>query len=125
MITDIERCVFCEGSSAMSIEPLKILDVLDRCCENFTFPMLDNGYFYLAATRLSLYRSTIDWAMVIETFGYSPRSGEPDLCIYTFASSLCNRGVPESYGSGELYESYLRNNPNNEMRFINPIGWDE
>ena len=29
-----------------------ILSVLDRCCDTYTFPMLDNGYVYLAATRL-------------------------------------------------------------------------
>lgn len=109
----------------MSNEADKILDILDRCCNSFTFPMLDNGYVYLAATRLSLYRANADWAMVIETFGFSPRSGCPDTCIYTFANVLCNRNVPESSGKGELYENYLRNNPNNEMRFIQPLDCDE
>ncbi len=37
--------------------------------------MLDNAYFYLAATRLSLHRPTSGWVLVIETFGYSPREG--------------------------------------------------
>jgi len=41
----------------MPIEADQILSVLDRCCDAFSFPMLDNGYFYLAATRLSLYRT--------------------------------------------------------------------
>jgi hypothetical protein len=109
----------------MAIDPDQILAILDRCCDNFTFPMLDNGYYYLAATRLSLYRSTADWAMVIETFGFSPRAGIPHTSICTFASALCNRDVPESYGKGELYENYLKNNPNNEVRFINPLDWDE
>lgn len=31
-----------------------------------TFPMLDDGYLYLAATRLCLHRSDTDWALVIE-----------------------------------------------------------
>ena len=38
----------------------KILQVFDGCCESYTFPMLDNGYVYLAATRLSLHRSPSD-----------------------------------------------------------------
>lgn len=42
-----------------------MLSDLDECYR-FTFPMLDNGYFYLAATRMSLYRSPEDWALVIE-----------------------------------------------------------
>src|SRR5208337_1282662 len=54
-------------------------------------------------------------------FGFSPRSGLPDTHIQTFASTLCNRDVPEVYGTGELYHSYLANNPNNDSRFIFPI----
>jgi hypothetical protein len=49
----------------------EILRILDSCCDAYTFPMLDNGYVYLAATRLSLFRSPRDWAMVIEVFGFS------------------------------------------------------
>jgi len=49
--------------------PQLILAILDRCCDRNTFPMLDNGYVYLAATRLSLFRSPDDWAIAIEVFG--------------------------------------------------------
>jgi hypothetical protein len=66
----------------------QILAILDTCCHAATFPMLDNGYVYLAASRLSLHRSDSDWALVIEIFGFSPRSSSPDLHIYTFASRL-------------------------------------
>ena len=52
----------------------RILAVLDRCLETNTFTMLDNGYVYPAASRLSLFRSDADWALVIETFGYNHRS---------------------------------------------------
>ena len=65
-----------------------ILDVLDRCAADFTFPMLDNGYVYLAATRLSLHRSDDDWGLVIEVFGFSPRAGLPDTTVHTFGSRL-------------------------------------
>lgn len=105
----------------MAIDPDQILFLLDRCCDVFTFPMLDNGYWYLAATRLSLFRSPADWAMVIETFGYNPRAGVPDTAICTFASTICNRDVPGSYVSQEAYENYLKNNPNNDVRFIYPM----
>lgn len=83
-----------------------ILEILDRCCETFTFPMLDNGYVYLAATRLSLFRSAEDWAMVIEVFGYSPRESIPSTHIYTFASRL-------QASDGE--------DPHHESDFVNPI----
>lgn len=105
----------------MPIEVDHILSVLDRCCDAFTFPMLDNGYVYLAATRLSLYRTAKEWAMVIEVFGFSPRSGLPDTHIHTFASSLYNRDAPEKYVNREAYDRYLANNPNNDSRFVYPI----
>jgi uncharacterized protein DUF7003 len=83
----------------------QILSVLDQRCANFTFPMLDNGYVYLAATRLSLYRSETDWGMVIEVFGYSPRAGLPDIHIHTFASALQNRDSRDQYKSPEAQSS--------------------
>ena len=99
----------------------EILSVLDRCCDNFTFPMLDNGYVYLAATRLSLFRSDVDWALVIEVFGFMPRSGLPDTSIYTFASRLHDRDTPGDFVTREAYENYLTDNPHNESRAIFPI----
>ena len=86
-----------------------ILKVLDNCCDDFTFPMLDNGYVYLAATRLSLFRDNADWAMTIEVFGFSPRAGLPDTFVYCFGSDLQNRKKPEDYVSQEAYEEYLQN----------------
>jgi len=99
----------------------EILSILDRCCEAFTFPALDNGYVYLAATRLSLHRSVRDWAMVIEVFGFSPRAGLPDTHIFTFASKLHDRDPPERYVSRTAYDNYLTNNPHNECRFSFPL----
>jgi hypothetical protein len=105
----------------MLCNPQKILSILDHCCEAFTFPMLDNGYIYLAATRLSLYRSTRDWAIVIEVFGFSPRAGLPDTRIQTFASRLHERNPPENYVTRSAYENYLAHNPHNESRSIFPV----
>lgn len=100
----------------------EILSVLDGCCDNFTFPMLDNGYVYPAASRLSLFRSSEDWALVIEVFGFSPRSGIPDTNLYTFGSRLHARDAPENFVTPDAYENYLKNHPNNESRFIFPVG---
>jgi hypothetical protein len=99
----------------------EILSILDDCCDAFTFPMLDNGYVYLAATCLSAFRSQDDWALTIEVFGFSPRAECPDIHIYTFASKLQNRKRPEDYVSREAYERYLANNPYDESRFVYPI----
>src|SRR4051794_20290728 len=104
--------------SAMNIDSKAILKILDDCGASFTFPMLDNGYVYLGCTRLSLYRSIADWALVTEVFGFSPRSGLPDTGLYIFASKLHDRNKAEQYVNRNAYENYLANNPNNELRFV-------
>jgi hypothetical protein len=83
--------------------------------------MLDNGYVYLAASRLSLFRSANDWVMAIEIFGFSPRAGVPDTHIYTFGSRLDHRQTAKDFVNRDAYENHLRNNPNNESRFVFPI----
>jgi hypothetical protein len=83
--------------------------------------MLDNGYIYLAASRLALYRSPADWGLTIEVFGFSPRVGEPSTTIYTFASRIENRATAADFVSVEAYQNYLRNNPHNEMPSVAPI----
>jgi hypothetical protein len=105
----------------MGFDTEEILSILDRCCEASTFPMLDNGYVYLAATRLSLHRSAVDWAMVIEVFGFSPRSGLPDTHIYTFGSRLHDRNPPEKYVTPAAHEMYLAAHPHDESRFVFPV----
>jgi len=104
----------------MSHDPRRILAVLDACCETFTFPMLDNGYVYLAATRLSLHCSPADWALAIEVFGYSPRSGSPDVHVYTFASRLHGRKAKEQFITEEAHSRYISLNPHNESQFYFP-----
>ena len=108
----------------MSPASKQMLPILDQCCETFRFPMLDNGYIYLAASRLSLFRSQSDWALVIGTFGFSPRSGTPDLHVDTFASALRERDRPDRYISPIAYEKYLADNPHNEARFFFPVDDD-
>ena len=103
----------------------QILQILDDCCGTFTFPMLDNGYVYLAATRLSLYRSPQDWALAIEIFGFSPRAGTPDVTVHTFASRLRDRDKPGQYAKRAAYDAYLRDNPHNEARSFHPVADDE
>ena len=107
------------------IEANPVLDVLDNCAERFTFPMLDNGYVYLAASRLSVYYGDDDWAIVVEVFGFSPRAGLPDLTIHTFGNNLRNRKSRDDYVSEEAYKNYLKNNEFNEYKSFYPIGGDD
>ena len=103
----------------------EILGVLDACASSFNFPAMDNGYVYPAASKLSVYRSEEDWAFVIEVFGYSPRSQDPDISIYTIASKLIDRNSKDNYVTVEAYNNYLLNNPHNELRSIYPIANNE
>lgn len=102
----------------MQHDARQILRILDDCAEKASFPMLDNGYAYLAATRLSLFRSDSDWAMVFEVFGHSPRSGAPDLMVQTIASRLHDRDEPSRYRTKEAYRRYLEANPHSDSRFF-------
>ena len=69
----------------------EILAQLDRCAAEFTFPMLDNGYVYLADVRLEAYRDEARWAMVIEVVGFNIRAGAHDginNCLHLFGNCL-------------------------------------
>jgi hypothetical protein len=105
----------------MKTNSSSILTILDNCAKSFCFPILDNGYVYPAAIRLSLFRQESDWAIVFEDFGFSPRVGNPYICINTFASHLSNRKQRSDYVSEEAYAAYLRNHPYDETNFIYPI----
>jgi hypothetical protein len=68
-----------------------ILKQLDACARAFTFPMLDNGYVYLADTRLTAYGDETRWALVIEVLGYGTREGGHDgmnNALYCFGNCL-------------------------------------
>ena len=106
----------------------RILAILDACAARMTFPVLDNGYVYPAASRLTCYRSATDWALVIEVFGFSPRAGSPDVTTYTFASALRGRKGPEAYVSRAAYDKALVENPHNSMDTAFPFdddAWQE
>ena len=102
-----------------------ILQQLDQCAEEHTFPMLDNGYVYPVDSRLTAYRDDERWAMVIETVGFSYRGGGHNgisNCLYVFGNCLsCKPGIDdesfiyptEDSGEGETFD------PEDEA-FLNP-----
>ncbi|MEM8853330.1 MAG: hypothetical protein AAGD34_06470 [Pseudomonadota bacterium] len=94
-------------------------DILRLFDHEYAFPMLDNGYIYLATARLNLFRSDDHWGLVFEIFGYNPRLGSPDISMYTIASEIVNRG--RDYDNDEWEENRLKNNPQNEMSLVLPI----
>jgi hypothetical protein len=86
--------------------------------------MLDNGYVYLAAARLSLFRSADDWAMAFEIFGYSPRSAGPDVAVWTFGSRLAHGATRGAYPTQAAYDEYVRAHPYDDAAFFFPVSGD-
>lgn len=101
-----------------------ILEIFDQAAANIAFPMLDNGYVYLAATRLSLHRSANDWVLSFEVFGFSPRSGVPDLSVWSLGSRLDGRKTPGDFANRAWYERYLAVHPHDESAFFFPVDGD-
>lgn len=99
----------------------QILDILDDAARNFIFPMLDNGYVYPAAARLNVYLSPSDWALVFETFGFSPRSGSPDVTVTTLASRIIRAKSEADFLTLDAYRNYLQLHPHDEQCFYHPI----
>ncbi len=69
----------------------EILAQFDRYAAEFTFPMLDNGYVYLADFRLEAYRDEARWAIVIEVIGVHNRASGHDginNCLHLFGNCL-------------------------------------
>ncbi|TWV93323.1 DUF7003 family protein [Chitinophaga pinensis] len=68
-----------------------ILAQLDAYAEKFEFPMLDNGYVYLADSRLSVYGDKERWVLLVELVGYNYRAGGHngiENCLYFFGNCL-------------------------------------
>jgi len=93
----------------------EILNQLDKCNSEFTFPMLDNGYVYPAGTKLTAYRDDERWVIVIEAIGFSYRGGGHNgisNCLHVYGNCL-------SYEPGTRNENfiYLTDDANNYNTF--------
>ena len=90
-----------------------ILAQLDKCAEDFTFPMLDNGYVYPVESRLSGYRGDNRWVLIIEVIGFNVRAGGHDgidNCLHIFGN--CLGFEPGTNNSNFLY--FAENSPEGE-----------
>ena len=100
----------------------EILGQLDDCARGLTFPMLDNGYVYLADARLSAYRDETRWALIIEVVGYNPRAGGhggTSNCLHCFGN--CLRRPPGTANEDFLY---VTDDGPDGPTFDGEDGWD-
>ncbi len=49
----------------------EILSLLDQEAKNYTFPMLDNGYYYHGDQKMIIFRDESRWAILIEIFAFN------------------------------------------------------
>jgi len=69
----------------------EILKQLDKCAEDYTFPMLDNGYIYLVTSKLTAYRDEKRWVIIIEVVGFNYRGGGHNginNCLHIFGNCI-------------------------------------
>lgn len=102
-----------------------ILRILDAAAEAYVFPMLDNGYVYLAAARLSCFHGSEGWAVVFEIFGYSPRQGIPSTAIISIGEGLVETERAEDFASPEAYAAFVKANPFWRQDFVEPFESDD
>ncbi len=69
---------------------------LDKHASEFNFPVLDNAYVQMAATRMSVFRSSENWAVAFEVLGYSVNEGTFVDDFYAFGSCLRREGILDS-----------------------------
>lgn len=91
------------GQRARVYSEAEILGQLDAEAERYAFPMLDNGYVYLGATRLRAWRDLERWALILEVVGYSPRAGCFDDALFVFGNCLAEGRAPGSNKQDFLY----------------------
>ncbi|MEV6816808.1 hypothetical protein [Micromonospora sp. NPDC051296] len=81
---------------------VEVLEQLDAASEEFLFPDLGHGYYYAVDARLHGYWDAWQWALIVETVGYSPRAGNLIDVLHVFGDCL-TRGEP-GYGYDDFHE---------------------
>jgi hypothetical protein len=89
------------------MNPIQILQDLDKHAAEFNFPVLDNAYLEFASARVTAFRSIRDWVVVFEVRGFSIREIEFVDDLHAFGScverdSLARKSpsvLPETSGS--------------------------
>ena len=114
----------CRGERTLnSMEPGWILNQLDQAARDYCFPMLDNGYVYPADVRLSIFRDTDRWLMIIEDLGVS----NPRLCgcdVFQNALHLFGSGLRRPPGTSNSDFLFPISSLTEDPLFADPNDWD-
>lgn len=74
----------------------RIFEDLDKHASEFNFPVLDNAYVEMAATRMTVFKGREDWVLAFEVLGYSTQEGAFVDDLYAFGSCLEKEGFVNS-----------------------------
>jgi hypothetical protein len=69
-----------------------VLAQLDKAEEQFEFPDLGHGYYYLIDARLHVLRDPARWALVVEVVGFNPRAWDVIDVLHVFGNCLTTGG---------------------------------
>lgn len=86
-----------------------ILSQLDNCADEFTFPMLDNGYIFPITSKLTAYRDKERWALIIEVVGFNYRGGGHNgisNCLHIFGNCINTKPGTDSANFISLTENH-------------------
>ena len=97
----------------------QILEQLDACAADYTFPMLDDGYVYFVDARLSAYRTERYWAILIELLGTNFRASGASNDIYRFGNCF-----PQTPGLADDGILPILDDPMNDAVFDVDHRWD-
>jgi hypothetical protein len=75
-----------------------ILMQLDSGAESYEFPMLDNGYYYHGDQKLTIFRDTKRWAMLLEVLAYNNHDfGVDGITTVTYIIGNCLIGFDNNF----------------------------
>lgn len=104
--------------------PQQILEVLDDAAEDFQFPMLDNGHFYIVDARLSAFADDSRWALLIEIISVNPRSWSFDNFVYGYGNCLKPSFGENAFASKEDWEKWKQNHLEMDLWIFTPVSID-
>lgn len=75
-----------------------ILELLDRSCETYAFPMLNHVYYYYSKARLDSFLATdARWLIVFQVLEYCRKTGEFGNFLYAYGSLIPNLISTDQY----------------------------
>lgn len=70
----------------------QILDQMDRCAQQYNFPMINNSSFLYARMRLTAFLASDEWLITFQILNYSPSHGRCFNDLYAYGNHIVRPG---------------------------------